>query len=409
MPIHSQTQRIWIPSTTSKTVVFPWNKDSNTFKTESYEPSMTNGQISHKRVDQFVHEMNAEYKLYNKSLEDDNDKYNCLGYLLFLILLVDFFILSTPSRNPGMFTNGEIIILTWFFFFFVQRLCGENKPEATRLSELKEKCQDIADKQNESLRSLDLKWHLPAEFPAWIELTQDKEKQNYDVEIPSKHLIPDNTPSTVIFPRQRYKFSETWRFSHEFLSPDMTAGRISLKEAQEFFSEINGCLRTPYKESYKRTFRVFLCLSFELFGLFYISNHFPDLLTTSRALIIAAVSVVGVIYLSLGEIKKDKENEDLHFKLGSQRIVDKYNETLRNHGLRWHLPDQFPLWIELCREYHEGIQLVHMSSGRKSSDSLSLNPQDDAEAQRLNDKLQEGFHKDMYAPLLEGENSKSLR
>lgn len=97
------------------------------------------------------------------------------------------------------------------------------------------------------------------------------------------------------------------------------------------------------------TFTVYLCLGFELFGLFYVFNHFPDRLATLQKILIAVSGILVSIYLSGDEIQKENEKKSLHVKLGSERIVKKYNDTLRNWGFKWCIPNEFTPWIELSK------------------------------------------------------------
>ncbi len=51
-------KQVWIPSTTSKTIIFPLSEPTNTFETGSYDPSLLNNQVSHEEINQFIPKIN---------------------------------------------------------------------------------------------------------------------------------------------------------------------------------------------------------------------------------------------------------------------------------------------------------------------------------------------------------------
>ncbi len=392
-----QIQTIWVPPTTAKTIVFPWDEESEAFYTTFYEPEMTNEKVSLQEINQFISDVNVELKLFKKKKGSKEGWF----MLIFLTLLLDLFIYLGHFRDNSFdpFTNGETIILTWFLSYLINKFFCPHcfwQPDTDFESHMRQKFQDMLDKENEILRSRELKWHLPDKFPNWIELTKDMKKNNSDWEIP--YSVPQTTETTIIFPYQRYipkkkQLYSTWRFTQDCFSPDMVNGKISYQEVQELLSELNLHLRTPLQR-YPKMPLVFLCLSFELFGLLFISNHFSDLLTTFQTWMIVVISVVAAFYLWFRELVKEWKKRANHVKVGSQNIVDSHNEILQNRGLKWQLPARFPIWIELCKISHESVQLQDIPLNKRS-DPLTASSQDEAEAHKQND---------MYAPLIEDEN-----
>jgi len=394
---------VCIPPKTSKTVVFPFNEQSNTFETDFYDPGLLDNQVSFEELNQFISEINGEYKLYKKGLvkEKLNDCFAC-SIVLILNLYIYAFIFHSNNDPQSLLTITETIILTSVLSLFICVLCGCRLDELDVLSQMKGNCQDLVDQQNEILRSRDLKWHLPDQFPAWIELTKDMKKRNNHLEIAAQAPIYETTENLIIFPRQRYisqkKQVEISRFSQDFYPLEMADERISSEEIQRFLCEINTYLRRPFKVFYRDSFIAYLCLSLELFGFLYISNHFPELLTTKQIILPAAISVFLTLCISGYEFEREDNKKIIRKKLGCQEIADKYNEALQNHGLRWRLPDEFPSWIEL-----------HKSSGNQDLDRQPIDhPKDPAEARNQNITHRK-FKTSAYVPLLEdGENDKSF-
>jgi len=220
-----------IPPSTSETVTFPLNQYCDYFDTKPYDPKLMGDQISLDKINKFMSDIDKEYQRYKPLATSEKSKCVCFGYTAIFIFILDFLMLVSPFSKEyflSLFTNGETIILSWFLLFCLH-MCGclcAFQSNTDLLSELKDKCQDLVDKQNETLRSQGLKLHLPDEFPAWIELTRDIQKRNDYFAIPGG--IPETRGNTIIFSHHRYKSSEkyreTWQFTHDFFSPEMTDG-----------------------------------------------------------------------------------------------------------------------------------------------------------------------------------------
>ncbi len=271
---------------------------------------------------------------------------------------------------------------------------------------MKDKCQDMLDRENEILRSQNLKWHLPDTFPAWIELTKDMRKQNNDLEIPAQNVIPQTTATRIIFPRQRYKNEdkngETLRFSYDLFSTEMVNHQISYKEVQEYLCETNVHLRTPFKMTSRMAWVTHICLCIELFGVLYVRNHIPDRLTALQQFLIVVSSTFITFHLSGDELNKEEEKKKNNIKLGAKRIVDKYNRNLQNRGLRWYLPNEFPQWIELCNSQNQGPDSQPINIHPPENQESSITPGDDVEMgnQSGDQNSNKAFENNLSAPLL---------
>ncbi len=172
----------WVPPTSSKTIVFPWNNESKAFYTEFYEPEMKNDKVSLQEINQFLSDVNIECNLYKKSNADCESKSGPLCLLFVTLVVVDLFLYFPRSRDDffGLFTNGEMIIITWFLSVFLSTFCGcifNGQPDPDLQSQMKDKLQDLLDKENEFLRDQNFKWHLPDQSPAWIEQTKNEKEE----------------------------------------------------------------------------------------------------------------------------------------------------------------------------------------------------------------------------------------
>jgi len=59
-----QHNKAWTLPSTSRTVIFPWNKDSGAFSTDFDESVWAHYQISQQDISQIISQISNEYKLY---------------------------------------------------------------------------------------------------------------------------------------------------------------------------------------------------------------------------------------------------------------------------------------------------------------------------------------------------------
>ncbi len=415
------------PAEVPKRIVFHLN-EHYAFKTEFYEPQMTNDKISLEEINQFMPEINAECKLYERSQAAEEPKSDELSGCTKFALLVIFFLIFMPSKDfyRFPFTKGETIILILFFGYFADKVyfslrdCFSSKPKPYPWSQLIETCQDKIDKQNEIMRGRGLKWHLPAAFPDLIELTEDMEKKNHHL-IPTRFDLPQTTQNRIIFPLQHLQksgkiFDNIWRFSQDSFSPDMADGRISCQEVQKFLSEINSRLKTPPKESSRISYIAFLCLCLEFFGLLYVSNHFPDLLTTFQIIIIAIILILASACFAGAVALKEVLGRFVDSNTKCQRVINRHNLILQSRGLKWQFADTrlpyflyFPDWIELCKISSNQDPNSQPIDILPENQEPPANPEGDIEAgnQNVEQNTHKKFKNDAYVPLHEEENENS--
>ena len=310
------------------------------------------------------------------------------------------------------------VILTFYLMRVWMRLWPSWKAETYSFDEMRGKCQEIVDQHNKILRSRGLKWSIPCQFPDWIELTKDMQRQNNEFEPTFEHrCIPPTTEATIVFPAQFFtlptmsKRSRNYIFSSDFYSSEMTDERVSREEVQDFISEVNISYRKTLK-SYTGeipqkvvVLPVYLYMS-SFILLAGISIHFPDLIGEEMFSLLAFALWAICSTFMFVRFRRLKNKQNTQIRAGCQKVVDKYNQALRNRGLRWHLSEKFPLWIELCKDYSSRTQLVDMPSFQQGSCFSAMNYQYDIEAQRQ--RGNQNYHKEsqneMYLRLLDEEN-----
>ncbi len=409
----NSTNQIWIPPTTSKTVVFPFDKESKTFQKDFYEPELTGDQLSNEEVNQFLNDIEAEL---NKPSET-NSAWTCFVIsmigLCWLDIIVTIFIWVLPDRDFKEITKGEVIHFAWmmpFVLIFLFLLCNGPPPESS--GQLRKcKLREIADKYNGALESKGLKWYLPDKFPAWIELTKHMDKKNNetdDFETVGQQ-VPKTTEFTIIFPAKRKKnsLSLICQFNQDLYSPDMVNGRVSSQEMRVFLAEINNFFRTPIKRTSieERSWKICCCLGLwlqiELFGLCHFDNHFPEILTTFHY-IMGVYSFLACILLFFYFANSAIKRREMQRKNGCQEILDEQNRTLQGRGLRWCLPKEFPDWIELCKD-EDNHNFIRPQSEREPENDIEEGNQDSSQG------YQKKFKDQMYVPLLEDEREREKK
>ncbi len=412
----------WISPTTVKTIIFPFKRELSTFSTDLYSPEMTDDQISLQEINHFISLIEAEYKLYEqrntelseqwkmeKDEKDKSDEFACYWIMLTpLLLILSLFLF--PICFPKAFPSLEGVFPTFFWFIhlliFLEQKKESSSPSSfpsfeTIFDQMKEKCQKIADEHNKILRIRGLKWSIPLQFPDWIELTKDIEKQNIEFELSTPFGVPSTTESMIIFPIQRYKYFTHFEdfqncgFSQDFYSPETTHGRISREEIQDFLSEVNDKLQKPLKKEPKSepktNFLLFkLYISFA-FLVLYLSTHFLHAFESPLGFIMTLI-LFSPALIEVDEYTKRQDCKNSYSenrKTRCQEIVEKYNETLQSRELRWHLPEEFPSWIELCKDYktrRESIQLVEISGSKRKTRKRNYG-QDEKYAPLLDDRV----------------------
>ncbi len=403
----------WLPPSTNRTVLFPLNKDSDTFSSDFAEPHLASYQISHQEVTQFISQIETEYKLQKQSKKKDEREGTYIFCFNFFCLVLSSLILSRfikDKKYPDQLISSEGFLVSFFLTLYLfpiwMWLWPSWKCDTYRFDEMRGKCQEILDEHNKILRSRGLKWVIPSYSLNWIELTKDMQKRNKEF----CYNIPQSfqpTENIIFFPAYSFNLPlnknqepRSYRFSPDFYSSEMTDDRLSREEVQDFISEMNtDCRQTLKGYAGKATEKAiilpfFLSITFSLLLSFgYI--HFRNLIGDGLYLLSMLALIPFTTILCIVRYKRETNKQKIQIRARCQRIVDKYNQNLRHQGLRWALPEKFPLWIELCKDYSSRIQLIDIPSRV-----------DDLEAQRP--KYDQNYHRnlqnDIYARLLDDDN-----
>jgi len=393
------------PPKTATTLVFPLDAASKSYQTDSYSPDQTDNKAPSKEINAFISQIESEYKLHKKK------HMRALSILGFWLLLQIFGTIFLRIRFRYLFQKTELAVLQ-IILLLIGRLILKRRSYS--VPQLRNKCQDLVDEQNEAMRNRDLRWRLPDQFPSLIELCKDykREKdvgegarQEEDAEESTrinhdklsmeaqKYLIRHQTGLTIVFPFEGH------RFLKDFYSPGLTEKRVSHKEIQQVLSKMNVEYRNYYEKIEDFISSSLLFIGIQLFSLWYACNHFSTLFTLTE--IILAGIFLNLINLQVFRTKL--ANMDIQLRKDCQKIIDEQNEALEGRNVRWNLPNEFPGWIELCKSNKAPISdsqsSIELASNSTNSESVNqdLEEQSDRNYQKKSENKK-------YAPLATDEN-----
>lgn len=156
---------------------------------------------------------------------------------------------------------------------------------------------------------------------------------------------PASTPQRLIFP-----LKPNQQFDTSFYNPAMTSGGASPEEINQVLTEIQAA-RQPIMAkimSIQQCFILLIALSF--FGMMGLTIF----LILSRSPLAGVLSFfLGLILIGLSPLILRSKTAKLtqESKAAVQQVLDQYNSYFTLRGLRWVLPDRFPRWIELHKDY----------------------------------------------------------
>jgi len=174
-------------------------------------------------------------------------------------------------------------------------------------------------------------------------------------------------------------------FEKDFYSPALTGNRVSSEEVNQFFSKIHSAIRKPFPENSKRPppFLLGFALMFLVpFISWNLAGYFGTTLEKSILFFFIGAQPFFLYTMWPPSVNKSRQQPlDILFER-CQDIVDEQNEILRDRGLKWRLPAEFPYWIELTKDL------------KKQADEFQVNTEE-----KITFNLKRGrYSKDFYSP-----------
>jgi len=156
--------------TTESTITFPLEGNGEQFNSRLYTITLTDGKASHYEID------NVLTQLFTKAEGASctcpcNEVSVCLsvGVLLWIFALVLLCYNVIEISHDNIFLSSMFLLVGFISTFAccMEQFCGRIR------SKMLQECQDVVDEQNEYFKTQGLRWHLPKEFPQWVELWKD--------------------------------------------------------------------------------------------------------------------------------------------------------------------------------------------------------------------------------------------
>jgi len=188
--------------TTESTIIFPLHHDNKQFNSRLYTLALTNGRASNREIDTALADiMTAGNDPSNKKRWS---RLSCFGFLLLLVVsilqlcgicVLVHKIREIDSDDPSEadpLVLGAIFLGIGLFVsvIFCVVVCFQKTDSS--MIKIRKRCQDVIDEHNKALIKKGLRWHMPEEFPDWVELWKDYKLEAFgdektDVNVSENH------------------------------------------------------------------------------------------------------------------------------------------------------------------------------------------------------------------------------
>lgn len=165
-----QTSLFAVPPTTKQTIIFPSIDLESKFRYRFYNPKLTNGKASKQEITEVLTDIEKITKPYSGKIRRAS-YYYFLAYVILSFIALLYFLITADDKS-GVFNDallaffaglGASILLLFLYLRIIEK-------------KMIRKCHETIKKHNEKFVSKGLTWHLPADFPRWIELWKDYAK-----------------------------------------------------------------------------------------------------------------------------------------------------------------------------------------------------------------------------------------
>jgi len=155
--------------------------------------------------------------------------------------------------------------------------------------------------------------------------------------------IPTSSDYTIIIPFHPSK----GKFDRTVYSPAMAGGRVSSEAVDKILSFLDTLAEGLSVPDITRAWCVRFLLPF-LFMLFLQINHFFIHSQGIAWFFFLTYVLLGSFWMYISQCNQsEKVMEEV------KRIFELYGEPFKEKGLRWHVPESFPCWVEIYKDYRE--------------------------------------------------------
>jgi len=152
---------------------------------------------------------------------------------------------------------------------------------------------------------------------------------------------PISTDYTIVIPYEFFK----GRFSKTVYTPEMTENRASNEEINQVLAKVEDILSS--KPSYAKTFfsllMIYIIAGIIAFLLQKPFNYTFQYWFEGSFFLFLGVVFFAFLFIYANQVKKRKAEVNDY--------IDSIQYGFKQRGLRWHLPQQFPQWIEIFKDY----------------------------------------------------------
>ena len=155
--------------------------------------------------------------------------------------------------------------------------------------------------------------------------------------------IPSSSDYIIIIPFDR----EENKFSRTVYSTSMTGGRTSCDEVNQVLTLLDIAVNN-IPTAFQTFKRLFTRLLIAALMIWIISETWRCYRMATPLTMLFWYMVACLLF-----ILRRRHVEAKEAKSEVQKIIERFQPSFEERGLRWNIPQGFPLYIELCRDYRE--------------------------------------------------------
>ena len=159
----------------------------------------------------------------------------------------------------------------------------------------------------------------------------------------SSPYVPSSSDYMIVIPFNKGDN----KFSRTSYSSSMTGGRASSEEVNQVLTlldTITNNLPTPFQVIARLMIR-FLVPSLMILVLTETWRCYQYRYPIAKLFCYVLASLIYILVRTNSQVKQAKNQ--------AQKIIQRFQPTFEERGLRWNIPLGFPHYIELCRDYRE--------------------------------------------------------
>jgi len=163
--------------------------------------------------------------------------------------------------------------------------------------------------------------------------------------------LPPTTEETIIIPFNAF----TFEFDTTVYNPSLTDHRLANKELKRFLSGINHILQEHKKKIYQDNNLRNTCAFLLLLIVGAITNAVLIPATGKIELLGVGLGIIflGMVFWLINLIKQARRAKRIRGEARKATLdyIQSKKEIFDEKGLRWEIPERFPNWIELWKDY----------------------------------------------------------